>query len=334
MSACDHDDPKPIPGISNYVEVNTEQLTNITYYSASFETHIPAQNGVTILNRGMVWGNTEYPTLEEKAGIVYNGEGHGNYHSEINDLAYNTQYYARAFVESNYGIAYGNQHQFTTLEDKTVMDVDGNIYQIININGTEWMAQNLMVRHYRNGSSIAADLTDSQWQNTHEGAYSIYPYSDFDDIDIADETAYGFLYNHQAVSNAIGLCPIGWRLPLKNETEQLINFIQQNGGANGLKSCKQENSILGSDCDTNVHPRWDANTMHYGTDDYSFSGLPAGFRNNSGSFEKLGQAAYWWTASELNHDFAWHWSVFNDSDEITLFVREKNNGFAVRCIKE
>ena len=85
----------------------------------------------------------------------------------------------------------------------------------------------------------------------------------------------------------------------KSDWTTLTNFI---GGSttqygNRLKSCRQVNSPLGGDCTTSEHPRWNENN-HYGTNDFGFSGLPAGYRNSNGKHDFMGKNGYWLTLSQ------------------------------------
>jgi hypothetical protein len=68
----------------------------------------------------------------------------------------------------------------------TCVDVDGNQYQTVFMDGRVWMAENLRVTRYKNGDAIPTDYTDSEWVNLSTGAYAVYPTS---------PAIYGNLYN-------------------------------------------------------------------------------------------------------------------------------------------
>lgn len=77
--------------------------------------------------------------------------------------------------------------------------LQGDEYPTIAIGSQEWMVNNLRVTRYGNGDQIPTGLTGSEWQNTTEGAYSIYDHNHqhAHGINSSEEMAeiYGFMYN-------------------------------------------------------------------------------------------------------------------------------------------
>jgi len=211
-----------------------------------------------------------------------------------------------------------------------VTDIDGNHYNTIKIGDHCWMRENLKTTHYRNGTPIAYPGTDNTaWQNNTTGAYAWY------NNDVGYKDKYGALYNWHAVNSSNGLCPVGWHMPEWYDYGNLINYA---GGwssptGNKLKSCRQVGSPLGGDCDTQEHPRWHSHHIHYGTDDFGFSALPAGSRITAGSYFYMGFHAYFWTASEWNDGGEYYHLEYLDGG-ISAFSYENNytEGFSVRCI--
>jgi len=72
-----------------------------------------------VLARGVCWGTSPNPTLENNHTI--DGSGTGTFRSSLSGLKPATTYYARAYANYITGIVYGNQISFTTLELPTVL---------------------------------------------------------------------------------------------------------------------------------------------------------------------------------------------------------------------
>jgi uncharacterized protein (TIGR02145 family) len=224
----------------------------------------------------------------------------------------------------------------------TATDIDGNIYPVVTINGREWLAENLRTTRYQNGDLLPTGLSDSQWNNTVQGAFSLYPYDLVDGIDSEEnmKQAYGLLYNWYATVDPGGLCPAGWHVPTDEEWIELISYMTDNypdinptNVGNFVKSCRQIDSPLGGECATDIHPRWNSHHTQYGTDDFGMAALPAGYRNPTGSFAGISNHGGFWTSTEYSAAAAWrrytgfgHAFVYRDS-------QLKRLGTSVRCIK-
>ncbi len=135
---------------------------------------------------------------------------------------------------------------------------------------------------------------------------------------------------------AQGICPDGWHIPTTDEWLQLRDYVGFVNGGQVLKSCRQVNSPLGGDCDTDEHPRWsdDGTGLHYGIDAMNFSALPGGNRYMYGGFYNLGTQAYWWSSSEHNTYHSAYWSMsYNVNGLPNLANWYKEDGYSVRCVK-
>ena len=226
-----------------------------------------------------------------------------------------------------YPIAFGQPCPGTP----TVTDIDGNVYQTVLIGSQCWMAENMKVTSYNNGAIIPNVKEPNEWLNLLTGAYVWY------DNDPSWRDPYGALYNWFAVVDENGLCPEGWHLPSVSEWQVLTNFIGGAGAPYGqkLRSCRQDASPLGGECNTLDHPRWE-NTGNsvFGTDDYGFSLLPAGFRLGLGQFDALGFYGAWWSTEEYDFWFSWGRSIFYDLGSFGEWYDYKTAGRSVRCLKD
>lgn len=211
-----------------------------------------------------------------------------------------------------------------------VSDFDGNIYYTVLIGNRCWMKENLKTTHYRNGTPIEYPASNNNaWENNTTGAYAWY------NNDISWKDIFGAYYNWHALNNANGLCPEGWHVPTEIQWTQLTNFITGStlAGANRLKSCRQINSPLGGDCNTTEHPRWEADSVNYGTDDYGFAALPGGLRRNSGGFG-YSNSGFYWTATTSSTTNSFSRGINYKYNTIYRSINSnKASGYSVRCVR-
>ncbi len=122
--------------------------------------------------------------------------------------------------DENYTIE-GNQYQFKIIADDaiSVTDIDGNIYETVQIGEQVWMAENLKVTHYNDGSEIPTEYSNSEWENLSTGAYAVY------DDNESNADTYGYLYNWYAVDDSRGVCPTHWHVPSDDEWKELEMFL-------------------------------------------------------------------------------------------------------------
>jgi uncharacterized protein (TIGR02145 family) len=212
----------------------------------------------------------------------------------------------------------------------TVTDIDGNVYNTVLIGDQCWMRENLKTTRYNNGASIPYVYSTNSWSSLTTGAYV------WNQTSFTWKDKYGALYNWFAVVDANGLCPTGWHVPTKNEWDILTNYIGGNISVRGtkLKSCRQVDSPLGGDCIAPLHPRWDFSANQNGLDDYGFSGLPGGYRNQFGNFTAPGQRGYWWTSSENPPSGVWAVVLKNNTGNVEEESSNKKSGYSIRCLMD
>ena len=125
-----------------------------------------------------------------------------------------------------------------------------------------------------------------------------------------------------------GICPQGWHVPTKAEFEILINVAD--GGE----------YIAGSTLKSTSGWKWDwrSDLDGNGTDDYAFSALPAGFRNNGGQpfgfFLQEGFFADFWSSTEHNSDAYHMYLEYGNYNVYLSYDSDKNYGYSVRCVKD
>ncbi len=106
----DDDTPDTLPTIS------TNPITDLTSSTAISGGNITSGGGFYVSQRGVVWGESSAPSLEDNIGFTNDGISPGNYISEITGLSGNTEYYVRAYAINDLGTAYGNEVSFITNE--------------------------------------------------------------------------------------------------------------------------------------------------------------------------------------------------------------------------
>lgn len=195
------------------------------------------------------------------------------------------------------------------IED-AVSDVDGNTYPVVQAtDGHLWMTANLTTTTYADGSPVA-NLTDAgSWQSTTAGAYVDY------ENDAANDPTYGKLYNWYAVSDARGLCPLGWHSATQAEWLALINAA---GGDTAAGAALK--AVTG----------WSDNTG--ATNSSGLSVLPAGFADSAQTFSALGSQAYLWTATSTAADMASYLLLAGGLDDVFNYDIGKNSGMSCRCV--
>ena len=110
----------------------------------------------------------------------------------------------------------------------TLTDVEGNVYNTVQIGFQCWMKENLRVTKYADGTDIP--------YGGNNYSYSDPYYYDYDSSGIPLEER-GYLYNWRAAmhgasssnanpSGVQGVCPSGWHLPSSAEWSQLTMYIK------------------------------------------------------------------------------------------------------------
>jgi uncharacterized protein (TIGR02145 family) len=163
---------------------------------------------------------------------------------------------------------------------------DGQEYRTVKIGGLVWMAENLNFK-----------INGSWCYNNDE----------------ANGKTCGRLYRWDAAKAA---SPAGWRLPSREEWDNLVNAV----GGKDVEGKKLKAKSGWKD-------------KGNGTDDYGFSALPGGYRTSSGNFQNAGDCGNWWTATEYGSYFAYYRDMIYYRDRVVEYLDYKDYGFSVRCVR-
>jgi uncharacterized protein (TIGR02145 family) len=199
-------------------------------------------------------------------------------------------------------------------ENDCVTDIDGNVYQVVELGSQVWMAENLRCSKYSNGNSIPFVLSVEDWKALESEAYCMFN----NDEDMGEE--YGYLYNWFAVSEERNICPTGWHVPDYEEWSELILFL---GGLPEAGGAMKDTGTL----------HWENNT-----DATNLSGLtmlPGGYRSYfNGAYNSMGIYGAWWANSEIDRKLAWGIALRYYNAYAYKYHYEKNTALSIRCIKD
>ena len=209
---------------------------------------------------------------------------------------------------------------------KTLTDINGNVYETVKIGNQIWMAENLKVTHYRDGTPIAHVTDNNEWTGLTCGAYCAYS-NEQNNVAI-----YGLLYNWYAVDDKRSIAPIGWHVPTDEEWKKLEMYLGLNRSKVNNISFRGTNE--GSKLAGNV-AFWDNGNLKYNAvfGDYSFCALPGGFRYSyDGTFYCLRHCAYFWSSEETNGNHVWYRKLEYEHSGVERDFGVKQEGFSVRCV--
>jgi uncharacterized protein (TIGR02145 family) len=236
--------------------------------------------------------------------------------SAVTGLVAGSTYHYRVKAVSAAGTTYSGDMTFTLIPT-TVIDFDGNVYNIVIIGDQAWFKQNLKTTHYNNGVSIPNVTSGTTWYTLTSGAWCNY------DNSTANGTTYGHLYNWFALIDNSKLCPAGWHVATQPEVSQLGTYL---GGID----------VAGGKLKETGTTHWQ--TPNTGaTNSSGFTALGAGHREgNDGHFTSILQYSNWWTGSDEGGNYAIAW----DTDYASATLNDNHGnipkymGLPVRCIKD
>jgi len=199
----------------------------------------------------------------------------------------------------------------------TMTDQDGNTYKTITIGTQTWMAENLRVTKYRNGDAISNVTDDATWKVLTTEACCTY-----ENTTNKDEIAtYGRLYNFYAATDSRNIAPTGWHVPSDAEWTTLTTYL---GGE----------SVAGGKLKEAGTTHWESPNTG-ATNESGFTGLPSGGRYyGDGSCDYLGYFGDWWSSTASSASGAWGRYLFYFNAEVDRDDYDKQDGFAVRLIKD
>lgn len=196
-------------------------------------------------------------------------------------------------------------------------------YKTVKVFDQVWMAENLNVSTYRNGDPIPEVQDEKEWKKLKTGAWCYY------ENKTENGTIYGKMYNWFAVNDPRGLAPEGFHIPSDAEWSVIAEYDPATKKTKG-NSGKNLKSTTG----WKDYPSDKETIIGNGTDLYGFNGLPGGFRNLVGAFQRITEETYWWTSTNNGADKAWCFALRAWVPPTGRTVDVRKCGFYVRCIKD
>lgn len=95
---------------------------------------------------------------------------------------------------------------------------------VVKIGKHYWTTSNCSIEEFANGEAIPQAKNYEEWENAYENKLPAWCYYFYD----SDNKSFGKLYNFHAVTDNRGLAPKGYRIPNREDWEDMIKIL---GGA-------------------------------------------------------------------------------------------------------
>jgi uncharacterized protein (TIGR02145 family) len=314
----------------------SSQAYHITATSAVSGGAILSDGGLEITARGVCWSAHHTPTIHDDHTV--DGTGSGSFESELTGLESYTVYFLRAYATNSLGTGYGENFAFITLWDNSpVEDIDGNVYSTFQLGDNVWMAENLKVIHFSDGTPIDHVENSADWNNLgiDSKAYSFYENSD------SSFAVFGGLYTWAAAMNGEvrtdnydeeiqGVCPEGWHLPTESEWKQLeqdLGMSELDVRDKGWRGWTEGGKLKQTGTSLWIDPNEGA------TNESGFTALPGGMRAADGVFSSRDTFAAYWSSTGFDSQ-AWIRALHADNAKILREEYPVNSGLSVRCVMD
>ena len=204
--------------------------------------------------------------------------------------------------------------------------------EAVQIGAQIWMRNNLNTVVYNNGQPIPYQNNFNSLTTGAYGDYNAVP---------SNSNTYGRLYNWYAVTDARGICPVGWRVPSETDFIRLTNYLYSGIAGSGV-SIKAAAAVGGKLKEIGTIEsgtgRWaDPNTN--ATDYYNFRAIPSGWKQGV-AYAGMGTHTSFWTTTTYvdglgvtDPTAAFRFTLYYNQSDFARVFSPKTYGFPVRCIK-
>ena len=196
-------------------------------------------------------------------------------------------------------------------------DRDGQTYKTVKIGDQCWMAENL---NYETDNSFCYN-DSAEYCEKYGRLYTWAAATDSAGVWGENGKGCGYAKHCTTAYPVRGVCPEGWHLPTKNEWNTLSTAV--GGQTTPGKVLKSTSG-------------WYTDDVYHGngTDAFSFSALPAGYRIYTGLYDLAGYYAYFWSSTARDSRNAYNVYLYYNHDYMALDYSDKRRGFSVRCVKD
>jgi len=195
---------------------------------------------------------------------------------------------------------------------------DYQVYKTVTIGTQTWMAQNLNYAYNQSTSTLDSSsfCYDDDPKNCAKYGRLYLWSAAMDSVALFGSSGKGCGNGSECTpkESVQGVCPEGWVLPSVREWNILYEYIEvQNDAGKILKS------KFGWDNEGN------------GTDEYGFSAIPAGYRNND--FHNIGSYADFWSMTQLEENRVYVMDLDFKYDVVFIESPGRDLSVAVRCLR-
>lgn len=320
------------------MELGTFPVSNISFTSCLAKGSFLDYGEGLILEYGFCYSSTsQYPTTNDYTQRVHGDINQTTFFADLSGLSANTTYYYRAYARNNSGTTYGDQKSFRTLDGIVLNDYDGNQYWTLQIGEQRWMAEDLKVTHYSDGTALTEAIQSSEWEAL-AGNVSSRVFSRL-------FVNFGALYTWPAAMNGIagsdsnpsgvqGVCPDGWHMPSDAEWKELEMFLGMSeyraDADNEWRGTDQGSQLAGTDSLWN--DGYLEENVAFGSS--AFNALPGGFRGSDGGISNFKQSGYWWSSSVDNYGNPYDRRLSYNRSDVLRMSNSVRSGHSVRCVKD
>lgn len=199
--------------------------------------------------------------------------------------------------------------------------VDLNVPSIV-IGTQTWMAKDLDVTMYKEGTEIPGAMTSAEWiwyvnhPSVSNDAWVFPTAANGSGSFIKSNPDYGKLYNWYAVTNSLGVCPVNYHVPTKSEWGTLNTYLGGTSVAGG--KLKEAGSL-----------HWSSSNV--ATNSSKFTAVPGGYM---GAGASLGypDRGYYWASDAYDATTGYSYSLEPTTTLVTETLMGKVAGCAIRCI--